>query len=199
MYTYITDIFVYLYLYLYLYSYISATIMRIEYDNYYDDCYGPSRIPVLNKTLIYIFKYKSTGGSTPADLLRGMQDANFSLDQRMDDAELSLFSGMNVYKYIYIYIYRYMYIYINTCIYICTYISLDQRMDDAELSLYSGHYVYIFIHICIYTYTHPSIFMYTYIRLNNFSLDQPMDNAELSLFLGIFTYICIYKYICICI
>ena len=34
-----------------------------------------------------------TRGDTPADLLRSMQDADFSLDQRMHDSEMSLFSG----------------------------------------------------------------------------------------------------------
>ena len=34
-----------------------------------------------------------TRGDTPADLLRSMQDADFSLDQRMRDSEMSLFSG----------------------------------------------------------------------------------------------------------
>jgi ribosome biogenesis protein BMS1 len=32
-------------------------------------------------------------GNTPADLLRSMQDASFSLDQRMEDSEMSLFRG----------------------------------------------------------------------------------------------------------
>lgn len=32
-------------------------------------------------------------GNTPADLLRSMQDASFSLDQRMEDSEMSLFKG----------------------------------------------------------------------------------------------------------
>ena len=32
-------------------------------------------------------------GDTPADLLRSMQDASFSLDQRMKDSEMSLFKG----------------------------------------------------------------------------------------------------------
>ena len=32
-------------------------------------------------------------GDTPADLLRSMQDASFSLDQRMEDSEMSLFKG----------------------------------------------------------------------------------------------------------
>ena len=32
-------------------------------------------------------------GDTPADLLRSMQDVDFSLDQRMHDSEMSLFSG----------------------------------------------------------------------------------------------------------
>lgn len=37
-------------------------------------------------------------GDTPADLLRSMQDVAFSLDQRMEDSELSLFKGSQKVK-----------------------------------------------------------------------------------------------------